>query len=158
MNELKGKPLSIENVQVSFIDVPNHVSATIFFNGCIMKCSYCHNPNLHTYKPDKETSLTDIINTLITYDELIDTVCLMGGEPLMQDNKKLEQLIDEVRKLKLSVCLYTAYEKEEVPSSILDKIDMLKTGKFIPELNAGGFLASSNQNYYTKEKGEWIKW
>jgi anaerobic ribonucleoside-triphosphate reductase activating protein len=158
MNELKGQPLSVENIMVSFIDVPNHVSVTIFLNGCNMKCPHCHNPNLHSYKPESSKDIMSIITMLNKYEELVDTVCILGGEPLMQDVVEIAKLIKEIKKLKLNVCLYTAYNKEDVPLEILDNIDMLKTGRYDMALEAGGFLASSNQKYYTKESGEWSQW
>lgn len=158
MNELKGLSLSVESVHISFIDVPNHTAVSLFLNGCNVKCSHCHNPSLQSYKPESTKEVLQIIKTLTKYEELADTVCILGGEPLMQDNKKLLSLIQDIKKQGMLVCLYTSYEKEEVPSSILENIDMLKTGKYIRELESGGFLASANQKYFTKENGEWSQW
>lgn len=158
MNELKGLPLSVESVHISFIDVPGHTAVSIFLNGCTMRCSHCHNPNLHSYKPESAKETLEVIRMLSKYEELVDTVCILGGEPLMQDNNKLLSLIKDIHNQGLMVCLYTSYEKDEVPTEILNNIDMLKTGRYIKELEAGGFLASNNQKFFTKENGEWSQW
>lgn len=153
-----GKPLSVADIKTSFIDIPKRICVTIYLCGCNIKCSGCHNETLWEYKPESVKEVVEIVKIINKQSELIDSVCIMGGEPLMQDNNELLKLILEIRSIPLEVCLYTSYELDQIPGVILDNLDMVKTGKYRKELESDGNLASSNQKFFIKEKGEWIQW
>jgi pyruvate formate lyase activating enzyme len=72
----------------SYVDGPGNRSV-IFFQGCNMKCAYCHNPEtipLCSSQTDhvEEVSVEDVIERLTPYFDFISGVTISGGECTIQ--------------------------------------------------------------------------
>ncbi len=63
------------------------VRTVVFFGGCPLRCSYCHNPDLwKTHEKDKITvdELFDKVNRFTSFHGEDGGVTISGGEPLSQ--------------------------------------------------------------------------
>ncbi len=85
---------------VTLLDFPGKVAALCFFQGCQLRCPYCHNPGMVLpgfFKKEAEINKTTegFFNYLDRRKGLLDGVVVSGGEPLMQDG-----LMQFLRKLK----------------------------------------------------------
>ena len=61
----------------------------IFFQGCPMRCQYCHNPDTWTYNINEKRTVESLLHD---YDGLKEFyhdggITATGGEPLVQDRK-----------------------------------------------------------------------
>jgi organic radical activating enzyme len=84
-----------------------------------------------------------------------DHVCILGGEPLDQDEDELNQLLWAIKHNfpTKPLWLYTHFEIEEVNKVFLTKLDYIKTGKYLVDRKPapeyyGVFLASDNQRIH----------
>jgi len=66
----------------------------VFFNGCNLRCGFCHNPFL-IFSFKETISQEDILNFLDTRKGLLDGVVLSGGEPCMDPS-----VVEFVKKIK----------------------------------------------------------
>lgn len=85
---------------LSLLDYPGIISSIVFTQGCPFRCVYCHNPELipvacpETLPPISEAT---IFQHLHKHKNLLEGVCITGGEPTMQVDlpvflKKIKQL------------------------------------------------------------------
>lgn len=72
----------IGGVIVSSVEYPGNISLVIFMGKCILKCPYCHNPEL--ISGGDPVSIDLIKEKIHDSLEFIDGVTLTGGEPLIQ--------------------------------------------------------------------------
>jgi pyruvate formate lyase activating enzyme len=79
----------IGDMIVSSLEFPEKISLVIFTGGCILKCPYCHNPEL--IDNGKSVELHEIIEKIESSMDFIDSVVITGGEALIQydDVKKI---------------------------------------------------------------------
>jgi len=86
----------------SLIDYPGNISSVVFTQGCNFRCGFCHNPDLVlSEKFGTVYSEEYIFNYLYRYKNLIDAVCITGGEPTVQYD--LPGFIRKVKNLNLKV-------------------------------------------------------
>lgn len=79
-----GKIHSIETL--GLVDGPG-IRFVVFFQGCTLRCLYCHNPDTWDLKGGKEIEAEDLIKKVIRYKPYFKNnggVTCSGGEPLMQ--------------------------------------------------------------------------
>ncbi|UVX69130.1 MAG: 4Fe-4S single cluster domain protein [Bacteriophage sp.] len=132
------------------------MALTIYFQGCNLKCEGCHNPSLQPFTGGIEYTPIRLLYELDTDYDLsqYDTVCLLGGEPLLQHKSSLIDLIYYLYKIGKKVWLYTGFEYDKVPSFVKDWCYCVKAGAYDP-VNyppiEGAKLASANQAYYYKD-------
>lgn len=70
--------------QVTLIDYPGVIAATLFLPGCDLRCGFCHNPDLVFSKNiDKYITPAEALTQLSKMRRFIDGVCITGGEPLL---------------------------------------------------------------------------
>ena len=119
------------------------VCVTFFTQGCDQHCPGCHNPQTWDFNGGYEF-------TQETLDSIIDALkangvqrnfCIMGGEPLHDNNLFLTNLvINEVRKTypDIKIYVWTGYiyedlveKKEKLLQNIFSNIDVLIDGPFI---------------------------
>lgn len=86
------KILGIE--KVSLVDFPSKICAVVFTSGCNMRCPFCHNSEI-VYDTVNPIAEDDVIDYLISRKNVLDGVCVSGGEPTLQSD-----LIDFIRKIK----------------------------------------------------------
>lgn len=119
------------------------VSLSFFTQGCPHRCKGCQNPETWSYDGGKEfttETLSSIVSGL-TANNIHRTLCIMGGEPLCQENLFLVHLIIDTVKKELpntKIYIWTGYTYEELLKSsdahlqlILKNIDVLIDGPYI---------------------------
>lgn len=101
------KEMMIGGLQkLTLLDYPDKLAATVFTVGCDFRCPFCHNALLVS-----QTEQTDLIpaDEVIAYLQkrrnVLDGVCITGGEPLLQ--KDLKDFIKQIKELGLLVKLDT---------------------------------------------------
>lgn len=144
----------------------NHKAFEIYISGCDGLCLNCHNPELQNYDiGEPYTSELGIIlsQKINKFNNMIDQVWILGGEPLLQNNYTL--LINLLNRIKTDtnkkIMLWTRFELEEINVEICNLCDFIKTGKYEESLKTesnfqhGINLISSNQKIYRRnENGE----
>lgn len=71
-------------VDLSTIDWPGRAVCTVFFRGCPLRCSYCHNAAIQSGSDLRE--LGEIVRMIETARPLISGVVFSGGEPTLQSD------------------------------------------------------------------------
>lgn len=118
---------------------------TFFSQGCPHHCPGCHNPETWDFQGGKEfhPNLIQEIVEALTKNGIHRNFCIMGGEPLCEENQFLTMLlIIEVRKQlpHVPIYLWTGYTLEELmkqhdrTQDILKSIDFLIDGPYKQEL------------------------
>lgn len=121
------------------------VCVSFFVQGCPNHCKGCHNPESWDFNAGKEFTgevLETIINA-ISANGITRPLCIMGGEPLCEENTFLTSLvIREVRNNYpyLPIYIWTGYTYEKLISSsdphlkyCLENSNWLIDGPFILE-------------------------
>ena len=90
-------------LDLSSIDYPRHLCSIIFLSRCNFKCPYCQNYEI--LERGKEVEVDEIVNR-VKENFLIDSLCISGGEPLLQIDKLIE-LLNKIRDLKLKIKIDT---------------------------------------------------
>ena len=121
------------------------VCVTFYTQGCPHKCAGCQNPETWDFMGGMEFTtkvLNDIISAL-TANNIKRSLCIMGGEPLCQENQFLTLLILTEIKSRLpetKVYIWTGYTIEELNKmttgkipQILEMTDCLIDGPYIQE-------------------------
>lgn len=136
------------------------VSVTLFTQGCPHHCEGCHNPETWDFNGGKEFTpevLRKIV-TGLTKNGIKRSFCIMGGEPLCEQNTLLTLMTIQYVKQRLpevKIYLWTGYYYEELLKSpdpkiplILKEIDVLIDGPFVKPLRdiTLKMRGSSNQN------------
>ncbi len=106
--------MNIQGFQkTTLLDFPGHVAATVFFGGCNFRCPFCHNGDL-VLSPDKtpEFSPEEILSYLKKRQNILDGVCITGGEPTLQ--KDLASFLVRIKELDLAVKLDTNGYRPEI--------------------------------------------
>lgn len=131
----KGKIFKIQKYCLH--DGPG-IRTTLFFQGCPLKCQWCHNPESQSFlnKPDQNCpdqtdgySVDHIINEIekdcIFYDQSQGGVTFSGGEPLSQPGF-LFSLLYECNKREIHTCVDTSgYSSLDVFKEMCQKTDMV---------------------------------
>lgn len=78
--------MNIAGVQpLSLLDYPEMPCSIIFTQGCAFRCSYCHNPELIPFEAlSPLRAPAEVLSFLEGRKEIIDAVCITGGEPTLQ--------------------------------------------------------------------------
>lgn len=111
--------MMIGDMIVSSLEFPEKMSLVIFSGGCILRCPYCHNPEL--IDNGKSVELREIIEKIESSLDFIDSVVITGGEALIQ--------YDDVKKI-LKYCKNQGLETKLdtngcFPDKLSELIDML---------------------------------
>lgn len=119
------------------------ISVTFFTQGCPHRCKGCHNPETWDFDGGKEfthKTLEEIYESLRAND-IARSFCVMGGEPLCNENLFLTLLVlKEVKQHfpQVKIYLWTGYYYEDLIRStnphmeqVLDLIDILIDGPYI---------------------------
>ena len=84
---------------ISSLEYPGKISLVIFTGGCILRCPYCHNPDL--IDGGKEIDLEEIKMEIQDSMNFIDSIVITGGEPLIQF-EELKELLNYIKKYRLN--------------------------------------------------------
>ena len=93
-------------VPMSTVDWPDHLTATVFMQGCPWNCFYCHNQALIPARTPGQVAWEEVRALLRRRRGLLDGVVLTGGEALRQD--ALADAAREVIDMGFQVGLHTA--------------------------------------------------
>jgi len=104
----------------STIDYPGNICSVLFTAGCNMKCPYCHNAMLASNSSDlSEIPSDEIFKKLESRKNLIDGVCITGGEPTI--HKDLPLLIKKIKDMGLKVKLDSNGTNPEMLRQLIDE-------------------------------------
>jgi organic radical activating enzyme len=122
-----------------------------------MNCPNCHNPGLQSKDKGEEYGVKTVLFAICNECEKhnLDTVVLLGGEPLEQEFESLNLLINKLYTSGYKIWLYTGWEFEDIPESIKNNLYTIKCGRYIDELACDGFPSSTNQRVFRKIDNEW---
>ena len=93
-------------VPLSTVDWPDHLTATVFTQGCPWNCFYCHNQALIPTRTPGVVAWQEVRDLLRRRRGLLDGVVFTGGEALRQDG--LADAAREVKAAGFAVGLHTA--------------------------------------------------
>lgn len=118
------------------------VSVSFFTQGCPHRCKGCHNPETWDFHGGKEFTpkVLDEIYEALRANGLKRNFCIMGGEPLCEENLLLTLMVlTEVKNHfpDTKVYLWTGYYYDELKKRtepkierILEKVDVLIDGPY----------------------------
>lgn len=90
---IKGYIHSTETM--GLVDGPG-IRTVVFFQGCALRCSYCHNPDTWNFEGGQEISPEELLKKVLRFRPYFEKsgggVTCSGGEPLMQPKFLLEFL------------------------------------------------------------------
>ena len=101
-------PVKIRLRKTSLLDYPGRISSVFFFQGCTLRCPWCHNRELVLGESDERNnyvSLEEAFAHLVKRHSVLGGVVLSGGEPCLYED--LPGLIRKIKKLSLPVKLDT---------------------------------------------------
>lgn len=119
------------------------VSVTFFTQGCPHRCKGCHNPETWDFEGGKEFTpkVLEEIYKALSANNIERSFCIMGGEPLCEENLFLTLLVlKEVKQHfpQIKTYIWTGYYYEDLCnktnshlSQILDLADILIDGPYI---------------------------
>lgn len=123
------------------------VCTTFFVQGCPIKCPGCHNSETWDFEGGKEfnAEVLDKLEEDLLANGINRTLCIMGGEPLCQENLFLTTMIVTEMKHRLpdlKIWIWTGYEYKDILEEesnpkikyILETVNGLVTGPFIQSL------------------------
>lgn len=107
------------------VDGPG-IRFVVFFQGCPMRCAYCHNPDTWQLNQGNQMSVDDILNEFQKKAEFYKNggITCTGGEPLMQIDFVIE-LFERCHALNIHTCLDTSgitFTKEEKNLAKFDRL------------------------------------
>lgn len=105
---LKGRIHSVETFGT--VDGPG-IRYVIFFQGCPLKCKFCHNRDTWNLNDGKEMTVEELVTDIKKYIPFMEAsgggVTISGGEPTLQLDFLLN-LLKELKKLNLHIALDTS--------------------------------------------------
>lgn len=102
------------------------IRTVIFFNGCKLRCKFCHNPETWL-KKDNNVSLDELVSKILRFKNYYGKdggVTLSGGEPLLQSEFILE-LCKRLKQEQIHIALDTSGVGISQYEEILSYIDLV---------------------------------
>ncbi len=101
----KGNKMKFGGLQkLTLLDYPQKIACTVFTVGCNFRCPFCHNNSLVECNV-QELTTDEILTFLKKRKNVLEGVCLTGGEPLLQ--KDVVEFLTQVKSLGYLVKLDT---------------------------------------------------
>lgn len=117
---------SIDSIEtLGLVDGPG-IRVVIFFNGCKLRCKYCHNPEMFAKKEDNY-DINTVYNKILRckpYFKNTGGVTFSGGEPLLND-KFIIELSKKLKKENINIAIDTAGVGNGSYEEILKYIDLV---------------------------------
>lgn len=104
--------------KLSLLNYPGHIACTIFTSGCNFKCPFCHNSSLIN-NDSEHLEENDIIQYLDKRKNILEGVCITGGEPLI--HKGIVEFISKIKKMGYKVKLDTNGSNPVLLQKLIDK-------------------------------------
>ena len=123
---IKGRIHSIETFGT--VDGPG-IRYILFFQGCPLRCKYCHNRDTWDTKGGKEYTTDEIINDALKYSTYMKFsgggITASGGEATLQ-SEFLTELFAKAKKNNIHTCLDTSgFVNIETIDPVLDNTDLV---------------------------------
>ena len=125
---MKGRIHSLESFGT--VDGPG-VRYVVFFQGCVLRCLYCHNPDSWALGGGVEMDASDIIGKMVRNLPYYETggITATGGEPLLQLDF-LTELFTLAKAQGIHTALDTSgalfsYQKADMFDKLLDVCDLV---------------------------------
>jgi len=120
----------------------------IWVQGCSLECPGCWNRDFWSVEAGYTMDVDLLISEISDTDD-INGITILGGEPLEQPESVLK-LIQSVKKIGLTVMLYSGYEENELNElqlKCLNSSDIVIMGRYVASLRDTGlrWRGSSNQ-------------
>lgn len=96
--------------KLTLLDYPGKVAATVFLQGCNLRCPFCHNSQIITAPQPGDLGLVspdEVLATLRKRVGILEGVCITGGEPLVSNLGRLADLLGQIKELGYAVKLDT---------------------------------------------------
>lgn len=111
---------------LSLLDYPGKACSIIFTQGCLLRCAYCHNPELIPLSPETRVQSSQTADTFpALYERLekrkkmVDAVCVTGGEPTIHPG--LPELIRGLKERGFFIKLDTNGVRPDVVAPLLNE-------------------------------------
>ena len=92
--------------KLTLLDYPSKMASTLFCGGCNMRCPFCHNASLvFLDETMQKLDNNDILSFLKKRKNILEGICISGGEPLLHDT--LEPFLRILRVFGYSIKLDT---------------------------------------------------
>lgn len=101
----------------TLLDYPDKTACIIWFAGCNMRCTYCHNPEIVTGKG--KYSFDDVKTFLLSRQHLLDAVVMSGGECLLSEG--IIDIITEIKSMGYLVKVDTNGSRPETLKHLINK-------------------------------------
>lgn len=136
--------------KLTLLDYPNKTACLLFTQGCNFRCPFCHNKSLLENSSNNEIiSEEEVFEYLEKRKNVLDGVCITGGEPLLQKN--IESFIKKIKEKGFLVKLDTNGSfpgrlKWLIDNKLVDYIAMDIKNNFINYESASGVENSNIEN------------
>lgn len=110
------------------VDGPG-IRFVVFFQGCMLRCLYCHNPDTWRSGDGKRYDTQEIVEQIKKYRSYFKNeggVTVSGGDPLFQIDALIE-LLTQLKKLNIHTCVDTSgalFDKDN--PRLVEKFDQLR--------------------------------
>lgn len=105
--------------KLTLLDYPGRTACTVFLEGCDFRCPFCHNWELcGSGDPDGEIPEEDFYSFLKKRRNMLDGVCISGGEPLM--SKDIVSFAERIKKIGYDIKIDT---NGSYPARLISLVD-----------------------------------
>lgn len=119
----------------------NTKSLEVYVKGCkpkmidgkLQHCPGCHNNELWGFciTDNTEEEYKKIVDRIKKFDNMIDNIWILGGDPLDQNPVELKDFISKIRILGKKLVLFTGYDIEYYKETNLNlDVDYIKCGHY----------------------------
>ncbi len=106
--------------KTTLLDFPEKVACTVFTGGCNMRCPFFHNASLViSPRGNSDISEKEFFEFLSKRKNILDGVCITGGEPLLQ--RDIEDFMKKIKDTGFALKLDTNGSYPDRLRSIIDK-------------------------------------
>lgn len=117
---------SIDSIEtMGLVDGPG-IRVVVFFTGCMLRCKYCHNPEMWT-KGKENYTVDEMVNKIKRYKPYFKNnggVTFSGGEPLLQSDFIIE-VSKQLKKENINIAIDTSGVGNGHYEEILNNIDLI---------------------------------
>lgn len=106
-------------MKLTLLDYPEKIACTVFTVGCNFRCPFCHNGGMVLGTNCEQLSEGDVLNFLQKRKNVLEGMCLTGGEPLIQQG--VEDFLRKVKNLGYLVKLDTNGSFPERLKQLIDE-------------------------------------
>jgi pyruvate formate lyase activating enzyme len=102
------------------LDYPKHLASAIFLGNCNFRCPFCHNASL-VLEPGCQPIIPEeeVLSVLKKRRNILEGVCITGGEPTLQT--ELPLFIQKIKDLGLKIKLDTNGNNPEMLHNLIEK-------------------------------------